>query len=361
MFGFSVCAQAQSPTGAHSVRLDLDGGGAILVKSSTGTADGMISQLLHEKPGGAKILLAETGNFDFTALHLGDLDGDQIPEIIAIAKNRGTDDFLPFIFQGQTDFRLIFPPREEDNPLIGKEISIIPGQPSAGLCLKVLVPYHDFGPPEMYVNHLYRLRNGKLVKTHEQPHKVTHFNQQLNLAAHFFHKGEFLKALREFQGVLASSSAQMPPDAQAEAHFGLGETYKFLKDYTKAMACFDLVCQTYPESEAAERAQEEQDFLATYQSHGQALSLLIDVSRQERAGKLNDALNLLDAGMKTVPATGIEDVLLLRKGELLMALGRSDEALKTLKTIQTRFPNSPKAGDVESLIQELEIPPDETD
>lgn len=354
----SIASFAESPQTPQPLRMLLNGGGAVIVKVPYTSPEGHSSQLLHEKPGGARILLAESATLSFVSLQQGDLDGDQIPEILAIARNPNTNDFLPFIFKGQTDLKMIFPLREEDTSLIGKEIKIIPGKTSSFLCVKVILPYHDFGPPDLFVNRLYKIRDEKLEKVEERIIECSHFNQRLNLGTHHYHQGEFGKAKQGFQSLIASFPLDMPDEAKAEAFFFYGDTLKFQKDFPKASANFETVLRNYPEAPIAERAMEEHEFLSTYRMATEALSLLIEVSLLERGGKWSDALNLLSKGMESEESKEVEDILLFRKAEILFSLGRAEEALAILKEVQTRFPEFSKQEQVQELIQEFEIPPD---
>ena len=350
----------QQPEGACSLRMELEGTGVVIVKSQQTSSEGHTSQVILEKPGGTKHVLAESKALNFVSLLRGDIDGDQIPEVVAIAKNPLSDDVLPYVFQGKPELKQVFPLREEDNPIIGKEIGISPGKAGSDLFVKELVNFHDFGPPDLYINELFQLRSARLVKVGERVIAGNHFNQVLNLGALAFQKGDFLEALKKYETVLNSSgSSAMPAEAQAIAWFYQGEARKFLKDFSGAIENYLNVVKRFPESAVSEQAAQEEAFLSSNQAASQALSLYIDALKLEKGGKLNEALALLDKGIPLFPKNQLGDYLRFLRGEILILIGYGEEALKNFRDLKKEFPNTPLRSKIDSTLLELETNPDE--
>jgi len=339
--------------------MELDGVGVIIVKPPQTSADGHTSQLLLESLSGAKRLLAESSALDFVGLLKGDLDGDQTPEVVAIAKTRESDDFLPYVFHGQKELKQVFPPREEDNPLFGKEITIVPGKVGSLLCVKTLESYHDFGPPDLYVNGLYQLRKGTFVKTGERVLVGTHFNPLLNNAGRLYHKGSYLEAMKVYEAVILGYRNVMPREALATALFFKAETRKWLKDFSGAIADFKALAKEHSDSPLAARAEKERTFLTDHAAAGPALSLYIDVVRLQKIGKNQEALTLLDQSGPVTSQGNMNDALMFLRGEILVDLGRVDEALQVFRNLKKMFPKSSFLDRVETTLQELEVKPDE--
>jgi tetratricopeptide (TPR) repeat protein len=354
----TLSLQGQSSPGPRTLRMELEGAGCLLVTPPQTSTDGQTSQLLLEKPGGTKRLLAESQALDFVGLLKGDLDGDQISEVVAIAQNRSSDDQLPYIFKGHHDLKQVFPPREEDNPLLGKEISIVSGKTGSLLRVKTLLSYYDFGPPDLFLNEFYKLSGEKLVKTGENIVPGEHFNQKLNYAGFQFHRGKFFESFTEYQNLLASPPTAMPASARAEALFAQGECLKLLKDFNQALALFDRFSLEYPQHAKCEIARSEAAFLKKFKDDGSALSLFTDVTRLERQGKSTEALALLEKGFGNIGTNSMGDHLLFLRGELLADLDRVEEALHCFSRISQEFPQSLLKEKAETMLMDLQLDPD---
>ncbi|MFZ2956081.1 MAG: tetratricopeptide repeat protein [Candidatus Ozemobacteraceae bacterium] len=355
----SGVAFAQQLQGAHSLRLELPGTGNVIVRPAAGTDDEGVSQLLLEKPGGDRHVLSSLEALDFITLLKGDLDGDQNPEVIAVARNRGGDELMPYIFSGTGSLKQVFPPGEEGNPLIGKEISLAPGPLGTTLAIKVLVNVHDYGPPDLYNIEYYRLRGGKLEKVGEKLLNGVHFNQRLNIAGNSFSKGNYLEALKEYEAVFASASSVMPAAARAEGLFFQAECRRFLKDFSGAIDVYERVVTQYAETPQALEAKREGEFLKKNLAASQALSLYIDVSQLNRLGRSPEALALLEKAGETLAPGPLTPHLEFLKSEILISLGRVDDAVRLLQEFRQRYPSSELLGRVESSIQDLQGKPDE--
>jgi len=352
---------AQQPAGTRSLRLELPGAGTILVRPVSRETDESASQLLFEKPGGSLTVLTTLDALDFVELLKGDLDGDHSPEVIAVARNRGSDDLLPFVYGGGSNLHQIFPPAGEDNALFGKEITISTASDGAALTLKVPITIHDFGPPDLYSLEFYRLKSDRLEKVEERLLGGSHFNQRLNKAGWAFSRGRYLEALQEYSALMASPPADMPLEARSEALFAEAESRKFLKDFATARSLYDQVGSRYPGTPMAHEAARESAFLKENQGVEAGLSLYMDVSQLNRSNRTEEALQLLELRMPGIATGSIAPHLHLLKGELLSALGKAEEAIKLYRTFAARFPRSPLQEQVDSALQELEGNPDEGD
>lgn len=360
-WGIPAVLSAQEMAGARSLRMELTNVGQLIVRAApTTTGEEAVSQLLLEKPGGRLHLLASLEALDFVRLLKGDLNGDQAPEVVAVARSRSGEDEMPWVFGGGSDLVQLFPPREEDNPLIGRDITILPTPQGTALGVKVLVNVHDYGPPDLYNFEFYRFRGGKLDKVGEQLVEGAHPNQRLNLAGWAFQRGDFLKALSGYQTFMAAGDvATMPVGAKAEALFGVAECRKFLKDISGAIALFDQVVQDYSQTPSAQEARREAEFLRSNQAASQALSLFIDVAQLERIERGAEALALLDRKSPELPVSSMDEHLLILRGEILTGLGRSDEALAMFRQFLSRFPGSTSRLRVEGILAELDGQPDQ--
>ena len=369
-------AAAQPFPGTRSLRMDLPSVGQLIVRPAPSTTgEEAVSQLLLEKPGGSLHLLASLETLDFVRLLKGDLNGDQVPEVVAVARHRSGEDEMPWIFGGGSELIRLFPPREEDNPLIGREISIMPTPKGTALAVKVLINVHDFGPPDLFNIEFYRFHAGALAKVGEQILEGTHFNQRLNRAGWALQRGQYLEALSGYQALLGTSApatpasggvvvqmpapAAMPIAARSEALLGAAQCRMFLKDVPGAIAFFDQVTREYAQTPSAEEAAREAGFLRANQPAGEALSLFIDVSHLERVGRARDALALLDLRTPALASGTMDEHLAILRAELLTTLERSDEALAAFRQFLSRFPNSTSRGRVEGILADLEGLPEQ--
>ncbi|HNV70955.1 MAG TPA: tetratricopeptide repeat protein [Candidatus Ozemobacteraceae bacterium] len=348
---------AGSPEGK---RLALDGIGTVMIRNTSGGTEGEISQLLLEKPGGSLQIVATQEVMDFVDLMKGDLDGDGQQEVIAVARNRAGDDVMPFIFRPGNTFHQVFPEFEEENPIIGKEISLIPGSGKSFMAVRVLVNVHDFGPPDLFTVESYALQGKKLIKSGEKLLEGTHFNQVLNRAGLQFQRGEYLKALEGYQSLIASHAASMPTQACVVAMLYEAESRKFLKDFTGALPLYQKVFTTFPSSPEAESAKREYEFISKNLQSSKALSLFIDASQLESTNRLTEALQLIEQTRPQYEQGPLADHMLFLQSEILVSLGRAPEAMTALEQLCRQFPQSALLPRAQELIQELQGNPDET-
>jgi len=346
--------------GARSLRLEMEGIGAIVARPPSIDSDGGAAQLLMEKPGGKLLVIASFEGLEFAALLSADLDGDRTPEVIAVARHRSGDDLMPFIFGGPTELNRIFPPGDgEDNPIMGKEISIIQGKAGAELCVKIPIIIHDFGPPDLFQIETYRLRGKQLAKTGEMLTEAKHFNQIMNRAAFAAQKGRYLDALKDYESVLGmtGNSVKLSPEAKAEALLAAADCRAGLKDFSTALELYRRVTIECPGSPQADKAGRESTFISGHISNPAILSLYTDIARANRMERWNEALMLLEK-TPDVLKSPLGDHLMFQRGEALIGLGRVEEAIAVFKGLRSEFPRSTLAEAASERLQELEGAPE---
>ncbi|HOY68854.1 MAG TPA: tetratricopeptide repeat protein [Candidatus Ozemobacteraceae bacterium] len=360
----AVATDEHPPVSAvRSLRLDIGGGCAVVARPQSGESAGEMAQLLLEKPGGNLHVLATFEGLEFTGLLSADLDGNAVPEVIAIARHRAGDEFMPFIFACDGDFRRIFPPGEgEDNPIIGKEITTIPGKSGTELCVKIPVTIHDFGPPDLFQIETYRLRGKQLEKTGESLTEARHFNQIMNRGALSLQRGSYLEALKEYESVLGlnGTAMRLPPAAKAEALLAAAECRSGLKDFSTALELYRRVTIECPGTPQASKAGSEASFIAKHLGNTAALALYTDILRANRMERWNEALALLDASPNALKSP-LEDHFTFQRGEALLGLGRVDEAIAQYRRIRSEFSRSSLAETAAERLQELEGAPETPD
>jgi len=353
----------ESGGGNRSLRLELEGVGAIVARPSAVDSDADAAQLLIEKQGGHLHVLSTFEGLEFASLQKADLDNDGFPEVIAIARHHAGDDLMPFIYGGSPDIHRIFPPGEgEDNPIIGRELNVVQGQDGPELSVKVPVTIHDFGPPDLFEIESYRLQGKQLVKTGESITEAKHFNQIMNRGALAAQRGRYLDALKDYEAVLGMSGTPMrlPPGAKAEALVAAAECRAGLKDFKTALELYRRVTVECSGSDLSEKAGREAALISRHIDSPAALSIYMDIVRSIQSERWGEALSMIDKCPEDLK-TRLGDHLLFQRGEVLIGLGRIDEAVDVFKRIRTDFPDSTLAETALERIQELEGAPETPD
>jgi len=357
---FAVSPVLEQKSGAKSLRLEIEGVGVVIAKAPAHEGETEVSQLLLEKPGGMVKVIATCEGIEFCALYRADLSGNGEREIVIIARSKTGEDFMPYIYEAKGELRRIFPKNEEDNSIIGKEITLVVDKNGDALCVKELVNIHDYGPPDLLQSEYYRLQAGKLVKIKESIPEGKHFNQALNLAGLIFQNGDYLNALKRYEKVYTDFKDKMPRLAIAETFFYQAESRKFLKDFSGAISIYKKIVKEYPESPQAGIADTESRFLSANLGVNSTLSLYMDVSKFLKMEKWSEALNMLDCSPTKIASGPMADHLMFLRGEALVSLGKVDEAIKVYKLIKSLFPNSALIPNIDTNLQELMGNPDES-
>lgn len=344
--------------GACSLRLDIEGIGTVLACPPTGEAEGNASRLLWQKPGGMVEVIHSVEGMAYVNLLRGDLDGDSSLELVAVARHPSSEDQVPFIFSERRQFACLYPRDDEEMSLVGLEITLVPAKEGTALCIRNRVDFHRLGPPDLFQSELYRLVGDRLQKIGETLSEATHVHQKMNRAALAFQRGEFLEALRGYEGI---PLAELPREAQAEALFNQAEARKYLKDYATADRLYGQLRREFADSPLAEAARRESERLAFRETASAALGLYVDASLLISRAQWEQALALLNAYLATRPTGPLADHLLLLKGEALIALGRTEEALTTLRALLASFPDSPVRQEAAQHLEELAGDPEESE
>lgn len=361
LFFLATAGPASGETGGdRSLRLEIEGVGAVVARPSSLDSDEDAAQLLLEKQGGQLHLLSTFEGLEFASLLKADLDNDGAMEVIAITHHHADDDQMPFIYGGYPEFRRIFPAGEgEDNPIIGKDITIIPGKSGPELRVNIPINIHDFGPPDLFQAETYSLQGKQLVKTGESLTDATHFNQIMNRGAFEALHGRHLDALKDYEFVLgmSGSSMKLPPEAKAEALFAAADCRAALKDFATALELYRRVTVECPDSSLSGKAGRESALISQHLDSPAALSLYMDITGAIRAERWHDALAILDKAPPDLQGR-LGDHLFFQRGEALVGLGRIDEAVGIFKRLRAEFKDSTLSETALERIHELEGAPE---
>ncbi|MBF0543530.1 MAG: tetratricopeptide repeat protein [Candidatus Riflebacteria bacterium] len=341
-----------SPNVLKPKRFEIPTIGFLIIRNKDSEVGEEVSQLILEKTGAPSIVLATLDALEFVDVLKGDIDGDQIPEIIAVARNKSSDDLVPFIFSGKSSLKQIFPPNSDEFPVMGKEISLIPGPDGLCLGVKCLVNFHDFGPPEFFNLEYYRIKNGILKKVDERPLVGSHFNQIMNQATWNFQKGKYADSIQLYEKVLSEKS--LPGKAREEILYYLGMSKKYQKNFSEALKFFESLITEFPTSQFSEEGKREIEFLNKNINATPSLSLYVDLLVLKQGGKLDQALEELRKIKPTLASDSVLPKFLLLEGEILLGQGKLEEAMTLFKDIKTRFPSSEIASQAETNLLELQ-------
>lgn len=350
-FGSAFCQPIEDDPAA-GISLEIAGIGVLSVKQSSMDGE-QISRLLLEKPGGMVSILASFDGLDISALHRIDLDGDDLFEILAIVKNKVSDDYRPVILREQDHFKMIYPKNKFDNSVTGKEITLVSNSEGPLIGVKVKVSIHDFGPPDLFRREFYAFRDSLLVKVREELTEGDHFNLRLNIAGIAFEQGNYKRALAGYQQVMAGASKEIPDEAKALILFQMARSAKYLKDYPSAVEYFQKLIVAYPDSELTDSAQRDCEFLAANIDCTGGLSFYVDVSRLMAEGRFDEVLRMLQTPIVSEAQGSLAEHFSFIQAEALLALGKLDEAIAEFRAILMKYPDTGFADDIEAHLREL--------
>ncbi|NLI76314.1 MAG: tetratricopeptide repeat protein [Candidatus Riflebacteria bacterium] len=345
--------------GVCSLRLEIEGVGTVLAcPPGVGMEGGEASRLYLQKPGGMVEVIHTLEGLVFTGLFRGDLDGDKVPELIAVAGNPSNEDRMPFIFSEKNRFACLYPQEEEDIPLLGQDISLATWKEAPALCLRTRIDFHRYGPPDLFQSEYFRFVGDRLRKVGETLSEGDQLNLRLNRAALAFQRGNLLEALHQYEGITAHAPPDAPLPALAEALFAQAEARTRLKDFATADNLYQRVATEFPDSPLASEARLQRNLVQLHSLASTALGLYVDARQLTEANQGEQALALLEAHRKATATGPVTDRLLLLEAEVLTSLGRTDEALPILRAVIREFPSSPVRVEAGERLEELEGGPE---
>lgn len=322
--------------------------------------DSICSELILEKSKTLTVVVDTFNGLEPYELLKWDFDKDGLSEIIVSLKYPNSDDVTPYIYTFSEGVDKIFP-TSEDMDLTGcREIFITNYGSKSALCLKYLVSYHDYGPPQLFKLEMYVVDNGKPSLAQVGYNEGKHYNLLMNLAGEYMHNGNMATASELYDQAVSSSTGDISKEAFAEALFFKAECLKFSGKYKEAMKLYEKVVLEFTDSAFTEASQQELEFLFANNQNkliGQYFNVLSLILQE----KETDALSLINSLIKNNPNSKIMDRMLFTKAELLTSFNKLDEAMTMYKTLLAKYSDSPLIEKVNELLEDLEARPEETD
>ena len=344
-----------------SLSVELDGLGEVLLEQTSGDQI-ETTQLLLKKPGGMRQVIDSYDGLMPADLIKHDLDADGSFELIALLRHPDGIDVIMHIYSTDADFRKIFPEsRNENNPLICREVFVSTHGNQPAVCTRHLVAYHDFGPPELYRLEFYKLQKGTMVLAHQGFTEGDHFNILMNRGAWAFHGGQYLEALDYYNQAIASSTGEISSRAFIESLFYLAEARKYLKDFKSALELYQKIVLEFSQNPFTDAAQREIELISQNLEHLDALSFYMEVTSHINCDRWETALELLQKHPLGSADSPLLDRMLFIRAEVLTALNRVEEAIEVYHLIQQKFPASPVIDDVNAALEDMQEKPEETD
>ena len=324
------------------------------------------SQLILKKAKGITIVVDNYDGLDPYELAKLDLDKDGITEIVATLRYPESDNVIPYVYIIKEDgLEKIFPKEGTESQFMScKEVFMTYRHDFPVLCLKYLVGYHDYAPPELFRLEMYGLKNGQLEICSVGYNEGTHYNLLMNLAAEYMHNGKTLDAAKLYNEALASSTGEMSQQAFCEALFCNAEALKYSGKYQEAMKLFEKIVLEYTDSNFTEIAQKELEFLhenCKDNKNTKVLEEYFKIRFEIENEQAELALKHLDNLIKNNKDCNFLDRMLFTKAELLVSENRIDEAMAVFTDIKVKFPSSSLIDIVEEMIENLECKPEDTE
>ncbi len=334
-----------------------------LIKSENKQTD--TSQLILKNPKNMTIIVDNYEGLEPYELINSDLDKDGNPEIIATLKYPDSNNVIPYVYTLKDGLEKIFPSEEIENKLTSCcEVFVTPNGSKQALCLKYLVNYHDYAPPELFKLEMYNLNNGIMKLDRVGYNEGTHYNLLMNLATEYMHIGKTLEASILYHEAIASSTGEMSKKAFCEALFLYAESLSFSGKYSEAMKNFEKLVLEYTDSDFTEVAQRELEFLYTNTKDPKNLTILkrfFKILHEIEYEHSEQALTHLEQLISENKECNFLDRMLYVKAELLISDNKVDEAIAVFTDIKVKCPNSPLIELVEEMIENLECKPEDTE
>lgn len=322
--------------------------------------------LILKKPKNINIVVDNYEGIEPYELAKLDMDKDGITEIVATLRYPESDNVIPYVYIIKEDgLEKIFPKEGTESKFMScKEVFMTYRHDFPVLCLKYLVNYHDYAPPELFKLEMYGLKNGQLELCSVGYNEGTHFNLLMNLAAEYMHNGKTIEAANLYNEALASSTGDMNQQAFCEALFCNAEALKYSAKYQEAMKLFEKIVLEYTDSNFTEIAQKELEFLhenCNDTKNTKVLEEYYKIRFEIENEQSETALKHLDDLIKRNKDCKFLDRMFFTKAELLVSENRIDEAMAVFTDIKVKFPNSSLIDYVEEMIENLECKPEDTE
>ena len=335
-------------------------GSLVLQKTSDKQSD--TTQLILKKSAKITIVVDSYEGLEPHELIKYDLDNDGKTEIIATLKYADSQNVIPYVYTIKESLEKIFPDEENESKLLTcREVFVTNQNSKPALCLKYLISFHDYAPPELYKLEMYRLENGKLKLSQIGYNEGTHYNLLMNLGAEYLHSGKTLEAAQLYNQAVASSTGEMGTKAFCEALFFNAEALKYSGKYVEAMKIFEKIVLEYTNSDFTEIAQKELEFIHDNIKDKQLLDQYYRIQLEIVNEHVENALNQLNQLINNNPKCSFMDKLLFTKAEILISDNNIEEAMAIFIDIKVKFPQSPLIDTVDEMLENLESKPEDTE
>ena len=357
----SLCAASEKATGKLNTSVDIPGlGSLVLQKPNSNQSD--TTQLILKQSPKITIVVDNYEGLEPHELIKYDLDNDGKTEIIAALKYADSQNVIPYVYTIKESLEKIFPDEESESKLLTcREVFVTNQNSKPALCLKYLISFHDYAPPELYKLEMYTLENGKLKLSQIGYNEGTHYNLLMNLGAEYLHNGRTLEAAQLYNQATASSTGGIGAKAFCEALFFNAEALKYSGKYKEAMKLFEKIVLEYTNSDFTEVAQKELEFIHDNIKDEKLLNQYYKIQLEIVNEHIESALNQLNQLIKNNPQCGFMDKLLFTKAEMLISENNIEEAMAIFIDIKVKFPQSPLIDTVDEMLENLESKPEDTE
>lgn len=291
-----------------------------------------------------------------------DLDNDGKTEIIATLKYADSQNVIPYVYTIKDSLEKIFPDEESESKLLTcREVFATTQNSKPTLCLKYLISFHDYAPPELYKLEMYSLENGKLKLDQIGYNEGSHYNLIMNLAAEYMHNGKTLEAAQLYNQAIASSTGKMSDKAFCEALFFNAEALKYSGKYSEAMKLFEKIVLEHTDSDFTEISQKELEFIHDNLNNEKLLTQYYKIQLEIVNEQTKSALNNLNQLIKDNPKCSFMDRLLFTKAEILISENNIESAIAIFIDIKVKYPESPLIDTIDEMLENLESKPEDSE
>ena len=291
-----------------------------------------------------------------------DLDNDGKTEIIATLKYADSQNVIPFVYTLKESLEKIFPDEDSESKLLTcREVFVTTQNSKPVVCLKYLISFHDYAPPELYKLEMYSLENGKLKLNQIGYNEGSHYNLLMNLAAEYMHNGQTLQAAQLYNQAIASSTGKMSNKAFCESLFFNAEALKYSGKYSDAMKLFEKLVLEHTDSDFTEISQRELEFIHDNIKNEKLLTEYYKIQLEIVNEQTESALNHLNQLIKDNPKCSFMDRLLFTKAEMLISDNNIEAAMAIFIDIKVKYPQSPLIDTIDEMLENLESKPEDSE